>query len=413
MEANRSRLLTAARPYIQIYSIFGLTPPPTFFTRTLHKRRRGILILGYGCYLIAISLMVIYECYANIVALHQDLHHFHAEDFSKVMGNTQKVLVVAIFLWNQLNILLNFRRLARIYDDIADLEIELNNASRGLIGQHHWWSFRFRLAISVGLWIVLLVGLTPRLTLVALGPFLHWTNKVLTEIVLIIIQLKCTEYCVFVLLIYELILRGRHILQQIGAELEDNHSRDSVQELCVALKRNQLLAGRIWGLVNEVSLYFTISLTLLFLYNGLTILHIVNWALIKSINPNDCCQYMRFGTFLLLSINIFLACLYSEFCIQTYNSIPRVLHQIVCLPAAEDFAMLKMGLREYSLQMEHLKLIFTCGGLFDINLKFFGGMVVTLFAYAIILVQFKIQTFAHSKVRQNINMTEIKAYTVN
>jgi len=33
-----------------------------------------------------------------------------------------------------------------------------------------------------------------------------------------------------------------------------------------------------------------------------------------------------------------------------------------------------MGLREYSLQMQHLKLRFTCGGLFDINLKYFGGV---------------------------------------
>ncbi|EDX14660.1 putative gustatory receptor 98d [Drosophila simulans] len=411
MEANRSRLLAAARPYLQIYSIFGLTPPTQFFTRTLHKRRRGFFILGYACFLISISLIVIYECYANIVALQKDIHQFHAEDFSNVMGNTQKVLVVAMFVWNQLNILLNFRRLARIYDDIADLEIELNKASDGFVGQRHWWSLRFRLALSVGLWIVLLVGLTPRFTLVALGPYLHWTNKVLTEIILIMLQFKCTEYCVFVLLIYELILRGRHILQQIGVELEGNQSRDSVQELCVALKRNQLLAGRIWGLVNEVSLYFTLSLTLLFLYNELSILHIVNWALIKSVNPNECCQYMRIGTCLLLSINIFLSCLYSEFCIQAYNSIPRVLHQMNCLPAAEDYPILKMGLREYSLQMEHLKLIFTCGGLFDINLKFFGGMVVTLFGYVIILVQFKIQFFAQTNFMQNINSTEMKAYT--
>jgi len=41
--------------------------------------------------------------------------------------------------------------------------------------------------------------------------------------------------------------------------------------------------------------------------------------------------------------------------------------------------MLKMGLKEYSLQMQHLKLIFTCGGFFDINLKYFGGVKVMCF----------------------------------
>ncbi|XP_065722900.2 putative gustatory receptor 98d [Drosophila suzukii] len=410
MEVTRSRLLNTARPYLQILSILGLTPPPVFFTRTLLKRRRGYLIAGYSCYLLAILLVIIYECYANIVALHQEVDLFRADDFSRVMGRTQKILVVAMASCNQLNMLLNFRRLARIYEDIADLEKDINNSLPGFSVRGHWWSFRYRIAIFVGLWIVLLVGLTPRFTLVGLGPFLHWTNKVLTELVLIMTQLKSAEYCVFVLLIYELILRLRLILQQIVVELEDCNCSPRIQELCVTLKRNQLLVGRIWSLVGEIGEYFTLSMTLLFVYNGLTIPHVVNWALIKSVNPNDCCQYMRIGVTLLLSINIFLACFYSELCIQAYNSIPRILHQIYCLPATEDYQMLKMGLREYSLQMQHLKLRFTCGGLFDINLKYFGGMVVTTFGYIIILIQFKMQVFAQSKYMETANISEMKAF---
>ncbi|XP_037712873.1 putative gustatory receptor 98d [Drosophila subpulchrella] len=410
MEVNRSRLLTTARPYLQVLSILGLTPPPVFFTRTLLKRRRGYLIAGYTCYLLAILLVIIYECYANIVALHQEVDLFRADDFSRVMGRTQKVLVVAMAICNQLNMLFNFRRLARIYEDIADLEKDINNSLPGFTVRVHWWSFRYRIAIFVGLWIVLLVGLTPRFTLVGLGPFLHWTNKVLTELVLIMTQLKSAEYCVFVLLIFELILQLRHILQQIVIELEDCNCSTRIQEMCVTLKRNQLLVGRIWSLVGEIGEYFTLSMTLLFVYNGLTIPHVVNWALIKSVNPNDCCQYMRIGVTLLLSINIFLACSYSELCIQAYNSIPRILHQIYCLPATEDYQMLKMGLREYSLQMQHLKLRFTCGGLFDINLKYFGGMVVTIFGYIIILIQFKMHVFAQSKYMETANISELKAF---
>jgi len=33
-----------------------------------------------------------------------------------------------------------------------------------------------------------------------------------------------------------------------------------------------------------------------------------------------------------------------------------------------------MILMEYALQLEHLKLRFTCGGFFDINLKHFAGV---------------------------------------
>ncbi|XP_044251425.1 putative gustatory receptor 98d [Drosophila takahashii] len=407
MEVNRSRLLTTARPYLQVLSLFGLTPPPVFFTRTLHKRHRGYLIAGFIFYLIGILLVVFYECYANIIALHQEIEQFHSEDFSKVMGRTQKVLVVTIATCNQLNMLLNFRRLYRIYQDVADLELQIDKNLKGFGGRRYWWSFRYRLALFVGLWIVLIISLVPRLTIRRLAPLLHWANKIATEIILITLQLKVPEYCVFVLLIYELILRLKHILEQIQVELENFNSRERIQELCVLLKNNQLLVGKTWRLAGEIGSYFTLSMTLLFLYNGLTILHVVNWALIKSINPNDCCQYSRIGVSLLLTINIFLACLSSEFCIKAYNSIPQILHQIYCLPVAEDYPMLKMGLREYSLQMQNLKLVFTCGGFFDINLKYFGGMVVTIFGYIIILIQFKIQVFAQSKYFESHNISEM------
>lgn len=107
-------------------------------------------------------------------------------------------------------------------------------------------------------------------------------------------QLKCTEYCVFVLLIYELVLRVRHNLQQIHEELQNCSCGNRMQELCVALKSNQLLVGRIWELVGEIGHYFALSISLLFFFNCLTIMHVVNWALIKSINPNDCCQYCKY-----------------------------------------------------------------------------------------------------------------------
>jgi len=145
------------------------------------------------------------------------------------------------------------------------------------------------------LWMVLIISFIPRLTLRRLAPLLHWANKISTEIILITLQLKGPEFCVFVLLIYELILRARHILVQVQTEIEDCNCSDRIQELCVVLKGNQLLVGRIWRLVGEIGCYFTVSMTLLFLFNGLTILHVVNWALIKSINPNDCCQYCEYS----------------------------------------------------------------------------------------------------------------------
>ncbi|KAH8242792.1 hypothetical protein KR032_002165 [Drosophila birchii] len=402
MEANRSRLLATARPYLQLFSVLALTPPPMFFESTSNLRLLRNLKMGYCCFASGVLLLVTYECYVNIVGLHHELDYFHVEDFSKVMGNTHKSLVLAMAICNHLNMLLNYRRLGGIYDEIAELEADIDAASECFGGQRRCWSFRFRLAICVGLWMVLLVALIPPLSYDRIGRFTSGTDKIITEIVLIMLQFKGPEYCVFVMLVYELILRVRHTLQQVNQELEDCNCRDRLQELCVALKRNQLFVGRIWRLVGELGSYFTLGMMLLFLYNGFTILHVVNWAIIKT--GSDCCPYKRLGVSVVLTINLLLICSYSDCCINAYKGIPRILRRIRSLSVAEEFPTLKMGLREYFLQMQHLQLLFTCSWFFDISLKYFAGMLVTILGYIIILVQFKMQAFVETKNKQIQNI---------
>ncbi|KAH8251665.1 hypothetical protein KR038_004309 [Drosophila bunnanda] len=399
MEPNRSRLLATARPYLQLFSVLALTPPPVFFESPSHLRLRRSLKIGYGCFACGVLLLVTYECYVNIMDLQHKLEHFHVEDFSKVMGNIHKGLILAMAICNHLNMLLNYRRLGGIYEEIAKLEADVDAASECCGGQRRCCSFRFRLAICVGLWMVLLVALIPRLSYDRLNLFASQTDKIITEIVLIMLQFKGPEYCVFVMLVYEVMLRVRYTLQQINQELEDCGCRDRLQELCVALKRNQLFVGRIWRLVGELGSYFTLSMMLLFIYNGFTILHVVNWAIIKKDNYSY--QYMRLGVSVMLTINLLLVCFYSECCMKAYKGIPRILGKIRSLSVAEDFPTLKMGLREYLLQMQHLKLLFTCSGFFDISLKYFAGMLVTILGYIIILVQFKIQAFVEAE-KKNI-----------
>ncbi|XP_020799837.1 putative gustatory receptor 98d [Drosophila serrata] len=400
MEDNRSCLLATARPYLQIFSVLALTPPPMFFESTSNLRLRRNLKIGYCCFACGVLLLVTYECYVNILSLQQKLEHFHVEDFSKVMGTTHKGLILVMAICNHLNMLFNYRRLGGIYKEIAKLEADIDVASEDFGGQRRCCSFRFRLAICVGLWMVLLVPLVPSFSYDRLSLFQSETNKIITEIVLIMLQLKGPEYCVFVMFVYELILRVRHTLQQINQELEDCDCRDRLQELCVALKRNQLFVGRIWRLVGELGSYFTLSMMLLFIYNGFTILHMVNWAIIKT--GHDCCPYKRVAVSVTLTLNLLLVCSYSECCTNEYKGIPRILRKIRNLSIAEEFPTLKMGLREYLLQMQHLKLLFTCSGFFDISLKYFAGMLVTILGYIIILVQFKVQAFVETQKKEDI-----------
>ncbi|EDV43891.1 uncharacterized protein Dana_GF16291 [Drosophila ananassae] len=386
---RKNRLLATALPYLQVFSVF------VSFERTLDQRFRKYLMSAYVAYAIAILLVVFYESYENILSINLEVVEYNLEDFTKVMGNIQKALLSVVALCNHLNMLFNYRRLGGIYEEIANLETEIEDASQYFGGQKHRTSFRMRLNIKIGLGLVVIMVVLPRCTYESMGPFLTSTNKTVTEFILVMQQFKALEYCVFVMLVHELLLLLRHTLQQLQLELVDCQDRDMLQALCVALKRNQRLVGQIWRLVNELGSYFSLPMIMLFLYNCVTILHMINWAYINTFIENDCCEFERFWVCLLLLLNLLYTCYLSQRCTDTYNSFPRILHQIRC--NSINFSTLTMGLKEYLLQMQHLKIFFSCGGFFNINLKYCGGVVITLMGYIIILLQFKMQAIAQKK----------------
>ncbi|KAH8332902.1 hypothetical protein KR074_005203, partial [Drosophila pseudoananassae] len=394
---RKSRLLDTALPYLQVFSVFVLTPPPHIFERTSHQRLKKYLMSGYVGYAIAILLLVFFESYVNFISINEEVVEYKLEDFTKVMGNTQKVLPSIIAVCNYLNMLLNYRRLGGIYEEIANLEAEIEDASQCFGGQKRRISFKVRLIIWIGVGLVMIMVGLPRCTYESMGPFLNFTNKTLTEFVLVMQQFKALEYCVFVMLVHEMLRLLRHTLQQLQLELVDCQDQDMLQALCVALKRNQRLVGQIWRLVTELGSYFSFPMIMLFVYNCVTILHMINWAYINTFIENDCCTFERFGVCFLLISNLLLACFLSQRCTDTYNSLPRILHQIRCNSVTTNSSTLTMGLQEYLLQMQHLKLFFSCGGFFNINLKYFGGVIVTLLGYIIILLQFKMQSIAQKK----------------
>ncbi|XP_030243690.1 putative gustatory receptor 98b [Drosophila navojoa] len=118
-----------------------------------------------------------------------------------------------------------------------------------------------------------------------------------------------------------------------------------------------------------------------------------------TLNPNDCtnCRFTRFGNVSILLINLLIPCWLSQKCINTYASINRIIHNVRCGTGNRNPEWLSNILREYVLQMEHLKLRFSCNNFFDINLKSFGGMVLTIITYSIILIQFKLKDLVEAK----------------
>ncbi|KAM8703882.1 hypothetical protein ACLKA7_008502 [Drosophila subpalustris] len=391
------QLLATARPYLQILSLFSLTPPPSSYERSHRSWQWKLLMLIFSCYTCCTCLMSAYVCYVNTMVLNREVKTLIIEDFTYALGMAQKVLYTCVLGSNSVCMLVFYDRLNRIYKEISSLELDIAAAFQLFGSQRKRSNLRVYLFIRIGLWIIFLLVALPRLTISFITKSMAWYDKIITEFMLIVLQLKSLEYTLFVMLIHELLLRLRHKLIQLQQELTVCEQHDLLQALVQAIRKNKNLHARIWKLVGELEGYFMLPMMMLFLYNSVCMLHHVNWAYIQSINPRDSGRNWRIGYLLIILFNLLIPCWISHNCITTYNSFGRILHNIRCGSGLVTPQLLKMVLMEYALQMEHLKLRFTCGGFFDINLKYFAGMVVSIISYIIILIQFKLQAMLEAK----------------
>ncbi|KAL7731215.1 hypothetical protein ACLKA6_014402 [Drosophila palustris] len=391
----KGQLLSTARPYLQLLSLLSLTPPPSSYERNPRSRQWKLMMLIFSCYACCITLLTVYVSYGSILILQVELEEAMVEDFSYALGLAQKILLMILQGAYSVNMLIFYQKLGRIYWEISSLELDIDAAFQLFGNQRKRSKFRVYLFTHIGLWTIFLLSVFPRLTFPLMTDFMIWHNKVLSVFVLLVVQFKSLEYTLFVMLIHELLLRLRHKLIQLQQELTVCEQHDLLQALVQAIRKNKNLHGRIWKLVGEVEGYFMLPMLMLFLYNLVCMLHVVNWAFIQMVNPNDCCR--RIGRLLILLINLLIPCWISHNCINTYNSFGRILHNIRGGSGLVTPQLLKMILMEYALQMEHLKLRFTCGGFFDINLKYFASIVVTLISYVVILIQLKLQGMHEAK----------------
>ncbi|XP_030246672.1 putative gustatory receptor 98b, partial [Drosophila navojoa] len=281
-------MLTAARPYLQLLALLSLTPPPSFYGRALGGCERRLWMLGFGCYCFCILLLGIDVTYVNIRILNFEILMLEVEDFTSAQGKVQKLCYPLLLIVIHFNMLINFRKLGSIYTEIAALERDIDAASQFFGGLGKRLKFRQRLAKLIGLWLLCLSIGFPLVSVPSLTEFMDWYNKIFTEFILVMFQMKVVEYGLFVLFVEELLLRLRHTLIHLQQELTNCEHHALLQALCVALQRNKQLVSRVWKLVDDLEVYYTLPMIFLFINNGVAMLHIVNWAYIQTLNPNDC-----------------------------------------------------------------------------------------------------------------------------
>ncbi|XP_073835230.1 putative gustatory receptor 98b [Musca autumnalis] len=180
------------------------------------------------------------------------------------------------------------------------------------------------------------------------------------------------------------------INEDISFYLNNRSAGATESTLYRKLRTHQFLLSRFWYLVQLIENYFSLPMLILFLYNGINITHIINWIYVKSFrrNEKDTKQPYRFAYITLLFLNLMWTCWLSQIIIDKYNQIVSILHSMKI--KSNDMALLHR-LREYSLQLRHQKVLLTCWGFFDMNMKYFGLLSLTILTYVFILLQFKLQ----------------------
>lgn len=307
--AMQGQLLTAARPYLKVFSLLTLTLPLSSFGQARYSLRSKLLLAAFACYTCAVLLTAFYTTYINIVVLAWEVGTLQLEDFSNALGMVQKVGYSLMLFTSHASLILQYPRLAAIYLEISALEADIAASSQCHGGQRQRYSFRCRLAMRVGLWIIMVCIFFPRITIpVMRGMSTH--DRIITEFILIVLQFKWFEYTLFVVIVHELLLRLRYTLLQLQQELAACEQKILLHVLCLALRENKQLLARIWRLVGELETYFMLPMLLQFLYNGISVLHVVNWAYIQAVNPNDCCRYCvcMFKVNIKYIINWFIYC---------------------------------------------------------------------------------------------------------
>lgn len=286
----QGQLLAAARPYLQVFSLLTLTLPLSSFGQARYSSRSKLLLAAFACYACGVLVTAFYTTYVCILTLAWEVDILKLEDFTNALGLVQKVSYSLMLFTSHAALILQYPRLAAIYLEISALEADIAASSQCHGGQRQRYSFRSRLAIRVGLWIIVVCIFFPRLTIPAMrGMTTH--DKIISEFILIILQFRCFEYTLFVVIVQELLLRLRYTLLQLQQELAACEQKELLHVLCLALRENKQLLARIWRLVGELETYFMLPMLLLFLYNGISVLHLVNWAYIQAVNPYDCCRY--------------------------------------------------------------------------------------------------------------------------
>uniref|UniRef100_A0A1I8MYD4 Gustatory receptor n=1 Tax=Musca domestica TaxID=7370 RepID=A0A1I8MYD4_MUSDO len=437
---EKSHFLRATIIYQWIYAFFGLAlPPPLAQNVTSSSIGRLLLWPFFILYVAVLIVLVIWMVYVNNLVVYTYVDHYALDSITSVLSIVQNIAVAFVQITMHLVAFVGRQRSERIQKTIAQLERDIGWYSRDF--SNHFGVFReedinFRqkvmafhrkLFLRCGLFLLVHCTLLSYVNYPLISDILSLRDRILTVLSFQLIQTKYSEYCASILIVNEFVSSLQQSLRVLRYEIIRGQRLEGNFPAYGKLMANQFLLSRVWILVQYIEDYFGLPMLILFLYNGVAITHTINWMYVRSfaLDEKDSlegCEYrssfymenfeysMKISSppqFVSISFSWYsFACFGPAGSPRNYSQISSILSSFKIPP--RDVA-LKNRQREYSLQLLHQKLEFSCWGFFDMNLKYFGlvggqflvrnlilnlssfQMALAVTTYVFILIQFKLQ----------------------
>ncbi|XP_059222524.1 putative gustatory receptor 98b [Stomoxys calcitrans] len=403
-EVVASHLLKAILPFQWVYACCGLALPPTLMQATYKDKSNKFALVILWIFFILYSVMVFtiicYMVHYNNVSTDIMVNLYGLDCVTRTLAIIQNSGVPLVQLAIVLSTLAQRQRLINIYSTINQLEQDILLFLKNNEYVTTWMQFSQRCS-GFGRHIFYRCALCDMVYFFALfytkypviWKVLPYRDQYLTLISFHLMLVKFAAFRVMMYVMYEFI----NVMEQSLGDIKNENilrrnflaTGEGKSSCYKKLLQHQILLCRVWSLAHEIENYFSLPMLVLFLYYGANITHVINWMYIKSF-------VHRFCYLILLFVNILWTCWLSQMCIDKYNRIDAVLSG---LKLNINDKALKNRHREYTLEFKHQKLLFTCWGFFDLNLKYFGLMVLAIMTYVFILIQFKLQTETEKATR--------------
>lgn len=294
---SESTLIAVIAPYVWTFSLFAVVMPPYYILRTVSTYRHWMLHIMrtvFILYMLVQFIISFWVAYLYNMLLSSFLMRSSLDIMTCVLSIGINIVQLIVQVTVYVQALTKHRLLHDVLSDIVQLESDIR---KHLSTACSLASFRWRLGLRVGIWLVVVSTFVPYLSYKLYTQSFQPIKRGIIVYIGTLIHFKGVEYCVSVEMIQELLHLVQQQLVHLRRELVRCERVELRSSLYDDLQTNQKLLARVWNLLNQIERYFFIPMLMFFFINGFAIIQAIHWAYINferdNLNLRLCKCYYR------------------------------------------------------------------------------------------------------------------------